>query len=203
MTGWLSYRPGGPFALDPIRVDPSSQEGLLSGVCRKFEGTLVGRPSLKRVVKRPQQLGASGVVQVVVVEGVVQGIDLGEGGLRPGGVTQCDRPMETSERRRRQVQEHVVEQDDLFPVGVGPIGSFGMASDDGGLQLIGPGRCCMAARWRSRVALAIALWFQFERFWSWSSTRSPSRSNLASTRARCSWISASRPATSGSVGINS
>ena len=94
MTEQLCRRPSGPFAIDPIQVDPSSQEGLLSGVCRKFEGTLVGRPSLKRVAKRPQQLGASGVVQVVVVEGVVQGIDLGEGGLRPGGVTQRDGPME-------------------------------------------------------------------------------------------------------------
>ena len=117
----------------------SASSPLGSGVCRKFEGTLVGRPSLNRVAHRPQQLGAGGVVQVVVVERLAQGIDFGERGLGTGGVAQCDGPMETRERRRRQVQEHVVEQDDLFPVGVRPIGGFGMAGDDRRLQLIRAG----------------------------------------------------------------
>jgi hypothetical protein len=95
VTERLCRRPGGPFAVDPIRVDPSPQEGPLSGVCRKFEGTLVGRPSLKRVAKRPQQLGASGVVQLTAAIGLITradpelrgiaGLSLGvSGGHHPG-----------------------------------------------------------------------------------------------------------------------
>src|SRR6266571_5911206 len=83
----------------------------------------------------PAKAGSS-LPSTLMVERVAKSIDLGEGGLWPGGVAQCDGPMETGERRRRQVEEHVVEQDDLFPVGVCPIGGLGMASDDGGLQLI-------------------------------------------------------------------
>ena len=76
---------------------------------------------------------------MVMVERVAQSIDLGESGLWPGGVAQRDGPMETGERRRRQVQEHVIEQHDLFPVGVRPISGFRMAGDDGRLQLIRTG----------------------------------------------------------------
>ena len=39
----------------------------------------------------------------------------------------------------RRVQEHVVEQHDLFPVGVLPAFGFGVAGDDRGLELAGAG----------------------------------------------------------------
>ena len=112
---------------------------MLSRVGREFESALVSRPGFIRTAQGPEQVGAGRVVEVVAVEGRGEGVDLGQGGFRTGGVAPCDGPVEPGERQGREVQEHVVEQHDLCPVGIGPVGGLGVAGEDRRLELVGPG----------------------------------------------------------------
>ncbi len=68
-----------------------------------------------------------------------QRVELGHRRPRTLGVPQRDRPVQPGHRRRSEVQEHVVEQHDLLPVGVLPALGLGMAGDDRRLQLVRPG----------------------------------------------------------------
>ena len=51
-----------------LQLDASVQNGLLSRVGRECDRTPVSRSGCMRMAKRPQQLCAGGVVQVIVVE---------------------------------------------------------------------------------------------------------------------------------------
>jgi hypothetical protein len=79
------------------------------------------------------------VVQVVFVEDAGQVCQLSHGGLRPRRVAHGDGPVESGDRRGREVQQHVVQQDDLLPVGVLPALGLGVTRDDRGLKLVRAG----------------------------------------------------------------
>src|SRR3982075_3946190 len=94
-------------------VDPLLEQGLLGGVGGELEGPFVSDTGLIWVAKPAEEFGAGGGVEVVVIELVGEGLEFVEGGLWPGGVAQDDGPVQPRDRRRGQVQEHVVEQPDL------------------------------------------------------------------------------------------
>ena len=111
--------------------------------------------------------------------------------------------MEPGDGRRREVKQHVVQEHDLLPVGVLPAFGFGVAGDDRRLQLVRTGALLFGGAGQLPESPLRSLSLSHsDRSWCCSSTRRPSRSKRAAARARCSRISASRPATSGSVGIS-
>ena len=120
-------------------VDPLSQELALGGVGGEFERSLVSGACLMVVAEFAEEFCAGRVVEVVATERRGEGFHLGECGARPGDVAQGDCAVQADDRGRCVVQEQVVEDEDLLPVGVVPVGSLGMAGQDGGLQLVGAG----------------------------------------------------------------
>jgi hypothetical protein len=112
---------------------------LLGRVGGQVEGTTIRGAGLVGMAQLTQHLGAAGVVQVVVTEALGEVIQLGHRRARPRGVAHRNGPMEPGDRGRRQVQEHVVQQHDLLPVGVLETLGLRVAGHDRGLKLVRAG----------------------------------------------------------------
>jgi hypothetical protein len=112
---------------------------LFGRVRGEFESTLVGGTGLVWLAECAQELGACGVIQVVQVELAGESVQLDQRGLRSGNVAQGNRSVQAGDWRRRQVQKHVVEQQDLLPVGLIPMPRLCVTGNDGGLELVRAG----------------------------------------------------------------
>jgi hypothetical protein len=98
---------------------------------------LVGRAGFVWAAEPAEHFGAGGVVEVVAVERPGQGVELGEGGLGSGGIAQRNgAAVQASDRQGSQHEQHVVEEQDLLPVGLRPGLGFSVAGHDGGLELV-------------------------------------------------------------------
>jgi hypothetical protein len=76
---------------------------------------------------------------VVFAEAPGEVIQLGHRGRRPGGIAHRDGPVQPGDRRGRQVQQHVVQQYDLLPLGLLEALGLGVAGDDRDLKLVRAG----------------------------------------------------------------
>lgn len=178
------------------------QEPLLGRVGGQLQRTLVGDSGVAGPVERAEQFGAGGVEQVIVVQVAGQGVELGEGGGGAGDVAQGDRPVQAGHRRWSQVQQHVVEHDDLGPVGVLPPLGLRVAGDDRRLQLVragptqrgGAGDEPPGVGDRRMVPSAAVLVWQLDEI----ARRGVAGGGAGPVQAD----KASRPITSGSVGIS-
>jgi len=113
--------------------------GLLGRVGGQREGTAVRGAGLVGMAQLTQQLRAARVVQVVFAKDAGEVIQLGQRGPRPRGIAHRDGAVQAGDRRGRQVQQHVIQQHDLLPVGVFPAPGLGVAGDDRGLKLVRAG----------------------------------------------------------------
>ena len=77
--------------------------------------------------------------EMILAQVYVQINGLDQCGVRSGHIAQGNRPVQAGDGRGRQVQQHVVEQQDLLPVGVIPVGSLCVTGNDGGLELVRAG----------------------------------------------------------------
>jgi hypothetical protein len=80
----------------------------LGGVGGQLQRTAVGDTGLVRLAQLAQQVGTDGVVEVIAVQRPGESLQFGHRGPRPGRIPQGDRPMQPGDRRRREVQQHVV-----------------------------------------------------------------------------------------------
>lgn len=117
---------------------PLTEKRTLGWIPSQLQRPAVCREGLGRPAHPAQQLGPGGVEQVVAIEAGDEGLHLTQGGLRAQNVAQRDRPVQPDHRRGRKLDEFLVEERDLVPVGLRPGRSFGMAGGDGGLQLERP-----------------------------------------------------------------
>ncbi len=100
----------------------------------------IGAASLVDARQPPQQVGTGGVAQVVVAQFAArqQLVHQPQAGRRAVAHRHGHRAIQFHHRRRSQAQQHVVEPDDLRPVGLRRAGRLGMHGDDCRLQGIGP-----------------------------------------------------------------
>ena len=193
------------------RPAPLSSTGDAGGAGRSRPGWRSGpAPARRRRARRPsgrsrRNFGAGGVEEVVAVQRRrPRPVEFGQRGLRPVDVARAIGAVQAGDGRWAcSVQQHVVEDQDLRPVGVRP-----QSAPRRGRRRwrpgVGTGRAAGGGAPRgssSAVASAIAAWSQQRAVLvARAAPGAPWASKRAAARARCSRISASSPATSGSVG---
>lgn len=106
----------------------------------QLQGVPIGVPRVVQTTEAAVEIGAGRVQQVIVVElsAGQQIVDQPQASFGPFAHGHRHRAVQFDHRRGADAQQHVVEPDDLRPVGLRGAGRLGVHGDDRGLQGVGP-----------------------------------------------------------------
>ena len=179
------------------------EEAALGRVRRQLERAAYAAAASARAALAPQQVGARGVQQVVVVERAARSASISASPAPgPSAIATATARLSSTTGRRQHARQLAVEQGDLAPVGrlgARRLGVHARRSRPAARTAPAGGAASARGR-RAASASPIAPRSQRARSCSSSSTSSPSAPMRAARREWCSSISASRPAGSGSSG---
>ena len=112
------------------------QEPTLGGLARQLKGAFVGGPRRLGEAAPALHLGARGVGQVITVEAALpeHRLDSRQPGLGPVAHAEGGCAVQGHHRRGVAAEQHIVERDDLGPVGLAGGRCLGVNRRDGRLQ---------------------------------------------------------------------